>query len=249
VNVKRADVANAIDAADRLIVALDGMDPPAALAFSRSIPNLRWVKVGLELFLAAGPAVVGDLRELGKRVFLDLKFHDIPATMAAACRQAAGLGAELITVHASAGTQALALAQGAAVEGAARAGLEPPALLAVTVLTSWTQQQFRHELQIAEPIGAHVCHLADLACGAGIAGCVCSPHELAELRAHHPPPFALVTPGIRPAGSSPGDQARVMTPSEAMAAGATRLVIGRPITASADPLQAFESCCRELSSS
>lgn len=238
-----------VEPSDRIIVALDGMDSTAALRFAGSIPHLRWVKVGLELFLGAGPRVVGDLRELGKHVFLDLKFHDIPATMAAACRQAAGLGAELMTVHACAGTEALAVAQHAAVEGASQAALEPPTLLAVTVLTSWNQQQFQNELQTAVSIPAHVAHLADLARQAGIAGCVCSPHELGLLRAHHPEPFALVTPGIRPEGSPHGDQARVMTPAEAMAAGATRLVIGRPITAAADPLQAFESCCRELSRS
>jgi orotidine-5'-phosphate decarboxylase len=118
-------------AADRIIVALDGMAPDQALAFAAAVPELRWVKVGLELFVAGGPAVVQQLRDQGKRVFLDLKFHDIPATMAGACRSAARLGAELITVHACAGSEALRVAQAAAAESAAAAGLVQPTLLAV----------------------------------------------------------------------------------------------------------------------
>jgi len=235
------------DPGDCLIVALDGLGPEAALELVDSIPQLRWLKVGLELFTLAGPAVVRQLRERGKRVFLDLKFHDIPATMAGACRSAAGLGAELITVHASAGTVALSEAQHAAEAGAAAAGLEhAPTLLAVTVLTSWEEQRFRQELQLTGSIANTVQHLAGLAVEAGVGGCVCSPQEVAALRQLLPEPFVLVTPGIRPAGSDPGDQARVMTPAEAMAAGASRLVIGRPITAAADPALAFATCCAGL---
>lgn len=233
--------------ADRIIVALDGMEGPQALAFTAAMPELRWVKVGLELFTAAGPQVVHQLREQGKRVFLDLKFHDIPATMAGACRSAARLGAELMTVHACAGSEALRAAQSAAQEGAEAAGLPAPTLLAVTVLTSWDAARFAEELAIADPVKTYVGRLARLAAAAGVGGCVCSPLEVEALRAAHPEPFALVTPGIRPAGSASGDQARVMTPSEAIAAGASRLVIGRPITASADPAEAFARCCAELS--
>lgn len=232
--------------ADRIIVALDGMDADQALALVQAVPALRWVKVGLELFTLAGPAVVSQLREQGKRVFLDLKFHDIPATMAGACRSAARLGAELITVHASAGREALAASQAAAQQAAAEAGLSPPTLLAVTVLTSWQPARFSGELAIAEPLERYVPRLADLAAQAGIGGCVCSPLEVAALRAHHLEPFALVTPGIRPAGSERGDQARVMTPAQAIAAGASQLVIGRPVTAAADPAAAFDACVREL---
>jgi orotidine-5'-phosphate decarboxylase len=233
--------------ADALIVALDGLGPEAALQLADSIAGLRWVKVGLELFTLAGPAVVSQLRERGLRVFLDLKFHDIPATMAGACRSAAGLGAELITVHATAGSVALGQAQQAAEAGAASAGLtRAPTLLAVTVLTSWEQQRFGRELQIGASIASVVQHLAGLAAQAGLGGCVCSPQEVASLRELHPQPFVLVTPGIRPAGSDRGDQARVMTPDQAMAAGASRLVIGRPITAAADPSLAFATCCAGL---
>jgi orotidine-5'-phosphate decarboxylase len=235
------------DPGDCLIVALDGLEPEMAIQLVDAIPQLRWVKVGLELFTLGGPVVVRQLRERGLRLFLDLKFHDIPATMAGACRSAAGLGAELITVHACAGSVALREAQQAAVAGADAAGMEAaPTLLAVTVLTSWEERRFGQELQLAGPIASYVEHLAGLAVDAGVGGCVCSPHEVAALRQLHAVPFVLVTPGIRPAGSDRGDQARVMTPVEAMAAGASRLVIGRPITAVDDPAAAFATCCAGL---
>ena len=235
-----------LEPTDRIIVALDGMDSEQALHLARAVPELRWVKVGLELFVAAGPAVVQQLRDQGKRVFLDLKFHDIPATMAGACRSAARLGAELITVHACAGVDALRAAQEAALDSALAARLPAPTLLAVTVLTSWQQARFAAELAIAEPVVDYVPRLAQLAVEAGIGGCVCSPLEVAALRAAHPHPFALVTPGIRPAGAVLGDQQRVMTPAQALTAGASQLVIGRPITAAPDPAAAFAACCREL---
>ncbi|MFQ6538321.1 MULTISPECIES: orotidine-5'-phosphate decarboxylase [Aphanothece] len=232
--------------ADAIIVALDGMDPEAACRLARALPELRWVKVGLELFVAAGPGIVSRLQELGLQVFLDLKFHDIPATMAGACRSAARLGARMITVHAAAGGRALAAAQAAAVDAAQEADLPVPTLLAVTVLTSWEADSFAAELAIGEPLEHYVPRLAALAAAAGIAGAVCSPHEVSSLRAAHPAPFTLVTPGIRPAGSAAGDQRRVLTPAQAIAAGASHLVIGRPITASPDPAAAFAACCAEL---
>ena len=235
-----------LEPSDQIIVALDGMAPEQAMAFAAAVPELRWVKVGLELFVAGGPEVVQQLRDQGKRVFLDLKFHDIPATMAGACRSAARLGAELITVHASAGSVALGEAQAAALESAAAVGLPAPTLLAVTVLTSWEQARFASELAIEEPLSAYVPRLAQLAAAAGIGGCVCSPLEVAALRAAHQEPFALVTPGIRPAGAALGDQQRVLTPAQAVAAGASQLVVGRPITAAPDPVAAFAACCREL---
>ena len=234
--------------ADRIIVALDGMAPDQALAFAARVEGLRWVKVGLELFVQAGPEVVAQLRDQGLRVFLDLKFHDIPATMAGACRRAAALGAELITVHACAGSEALQAAQAAAMEGAQSSGQPRPTLLAVTVLTSWEEQDLQQELAISQDIAERVPALAQLSANARIGGCVCSPLEAAALRSQHPEPFALVTPGIRPAGSSAGDQARVMGPAEAVAAGASQLVIGRPITRAADPGVAFSACCQELMS-
>ena len=222
------------------------MAPDQALALSQQVDGLRWVKVGLELFVQAGPDVVAQLREQGLRVFLDLKFHDIPATMAGACRRAAALGAELITVHACAGGEALQAAQAAAVEGAQRSGQPIPTLLAVTVLTSWEEQRLQRELAISQGIGERVPALAQLSVSAGIGGCVCSPLEAAALRAQHPEPFALVTPGIRPKGADVGDQARVMTPPDAIAAGASQLVIGRPITKAEDPSAVFARCCAAL---
>ena len=234
------------EAAERIIVALDGMAPDQALAFSAQVEGLRWVKVGLELFVQAGPEVVAQLREQGLRVFLDLKFHDIPATMAGACRRAAALGAELITVHACAGSEALKAAQAAALEGAQSNGQPSPTLLAVTVLTSWEEQRLQRELAISQGIAARVSALAQLSATASIGGCVCSPWEAAALRARHPEPFALITPGIRPKGTAVGDQARVMGPAEAVAAGASQLVIGRPITKAEDPSEAFARCCAEL---
>lgn len=234
------------EAAEKIIVALDGMAPEQALEFAAGVEGLRWVKVGLELFVQAGPDVVARLREQGLRVFLDLKFHDIPATMAGACRRAAALGAELITVHACAGSEALQAAQAAAMEGAQSAGLATPTLLAVTVLTSWDEHRLQRELAMSQGIAERVPALAQLSASAGIGGCVCSPLEAAALRAQHPEPFVLVTPGIRPKGAAVGDQARVMGPAEAIAAGASQLVIGRPITKAEDPSDAFAQCCAAL---
>ncbi len=246
--VRRRRVACSFSAesAERIIVALDGMAPDQALAFSAQVEGLRWVKVGLELFVQAGPEVVAQLRDQGLRVFLDLKFHDIPATMAGACRRAAALGAELITVHACAGSEGLQAAQAAAVEGAESTGQQSPTLLAVSVLTSWEEQRLQRELAISQGIAARVSALAQLSATAGIGGCVCSPWEAAVLRAQQPEPFALITPGIRPKGAAVGDQARVMGPAEAIAAGASQLVIGRPVTKAEDPSDAFARCCAEL---
>ncbi len=234
------------DSTEKLILALDGMDTTQALGLIKKLPNLRWVKVGLELFISAGPEVILVLRDAGLRVFLDLKFHDIPITMAAACKQAARLGAELITVHACAGINALKQANVAAFEGALEKGLPGPTLLAVTVLTSWDAKRFAGELLINQPLEKRVELLANLAQEAGLRGCVCSPLEVKALRNLIPKPFEFVTPGIRPKGFSLGDQLRVMSPIEAFNAGATRIVIGRPITRSNDPVGAFEGICRQL---
>ena len=230
---------------ERLILALDGCDGTGALALAEGIPGLRWVKVGLELFVHSGPAIVTQLRSRGFRVFLDLKFHDIPATMAGACRRAAGLGAGLLTVHASAGLEAMAMGQQAAAAAASAAGLPPPLLLAVTVLTSWHSQPFRRQLAVATPLSTHVEHLARLAAQAGLAGCVCAPRDAARLRRQQPA-MALVTPGVRPPGIRQDDQARAMTPAEAMAAGATWLVVGRPVTQAVDPGRAFAQLCQQI---
>ncbi len=232
--------------AEKIILALDGMDKDQAVSFCSKIPELCWVKVGLELFLSGGPVLVNELRDRGLRVFLDLKFHDIPATMSNACRRAASTGAELITVHACAGIKALQDSKLAADQGASSAGFAFPRLLAVTVLTSWDACRLQSELDISESIELRVHRLAQLAVKAGLGGCVCSPLEVRGLRKQYSLPFELVTPGIRPVGTKADDQSRVRSPSKAMQDGASLLVIGRPITLSNDPRNVFLKCCEEI---
>ncbi len=231
---------------ENLILALDGMDKFEVFNLINQLPKLRWVKVGLELFLSAGPEVVTNLKDQGLKVFLDLKFHDIPKTMACACKQAAKTGAELITVHACAGIDALKEANDAAVQGASEIGGRPPTLLAVTVLTSWNAQRLASELAINQPLEKRVELLAQIAIDSGIGGCVCSPLEVRALRNLSSDSFELVTPGIRSKGFDLGDQSRVMTPTEAINAGASRIVIGRPITNASNVIDAFNSFCKEL---
>ena len=232
--------------ADKLILALDGMSRDEALLMVSKISDLRWVKVGLELFLSSGPSIVSDLREIGLHVFLDLKFHDIPATMSAACGEAAMCGAEFITVHACAGHKALVASKEAAIKGAQEVGLPDPTLLAVTILTSWQQQQFAKDLSINQPLDQRVEMLAELAYKSGIGGCVCSPQEVNNLRSIYSDSFELITPGIRLNNSNIDDQSRVATPSKAIESGASKLVIGRPITQSNDPEKSFLKICEEL---
>jgi len=199
-----------------------------------------WIKVGLELFSAAGPAAVRACRQAGLPVFLDLKLCDIPNTVAGAVGAAAGLGVGLLTLHAGGGRRMLA----AAVERA-RQLENPPALLAVTVLTSLDQQGIT-ELGWAGPVSEQVERLAGLALECGIDGLVCSAREAGRLRRRFGPRPLLVTPGIRPAGAAAGDQARVSTPAAAVAAGADLLVIGRPITRAPDPAAALAGIAAEI---
>ncbi len=231
---------------DKLILALDGLEQSEAFSLVKSIPNLIWVKVGLELFTANGPEVLTKLRAMNKRIFLDLKFHDIPNTMAAASFRAAKRGAELITVHACAGEKALIKATNAAIRGAEEGGLPPPTLLAVTVLTSWSSQKFLDELSIDQPIDKRVEHLAALASRAGIGGCICSPWEVQNLRRIYPKSFQLITPGIRFKENAIDDQSRVMSPLGAIQSGASKLVLGRMITCASNPSDAFQRVCTEI---
>ncbi len=235
-----------LNPAEKLILALDGMSSSEVFLLIDNLPDLVWVKVGLELFTSNGPQVLTRLREKGKKVFLDLKYHDIPQTMAKACSQAALHGAELITVHASAGEKALSAANKAALMAASEASFPPPTLLAVTVLTSWTSQSFTDDLGISESIEKRVERLTALAIKSGIGGCVCSPLEVRKLRSIYPEPFQLVTPGIRFSGSSFDDQARVMEPLEALSLGASKLVLGRIITNSSNPAEVFNKICRDI---
>jgi orotidine-5'-phosphate decarboxylase len=225
----------------RIIVAIDVADAETALALAARLDSrLCRVKVGKELFVAAGPSVVAQLQERGFEVFLDLKFHDIPNTVAGACRSAARLGVWMLNVHASGG-EAMMRAAREAVEAVAR----PPLLIGVTVLTSLAEGAL-HQVGFAGSAAENVERLARLARASGLDGVVCSAQEAPVLRHATGADFALVTPGIRLAGGKAGDQARIVTPAEAVRLGADYLVIGRPITDSADPPAALESIRRSL---
>ncbi len=218
-----------------LIVALDVADAAQALDLAaRLAPAVGAVKVGLELFTAAGPDMVRRLRAAGIAVFLDLKLHDIPHTVARAVEAAVRLDVQLLTVHAGGGRAMLEAAEQAARAEAGRRAQPPPLVLGVTVLTSLDDAALA-ELGVATPVAAQVERLARLAVAAGLRGLVCSPLELPVLRAVLPRQVQLVTPGIRPPGAPAGDQKRTLTPREALAAGADWLVIGRPILAAPDP--------------
>ncbi len=218
----------------KIIVALDFADAASALMLvERLDPALCRLKVGKELFTAAGPEFVRVLVARGYDVFLDLKFHDIPNTVAAACRAAAGLGVWMLNVHASGGRRMMT---------AAREALDNPSgplLIAVTVLTSMNAEDL-NEVGVTDAPADQVLRLARLAQQCGLDGVVCSAQEASVLRSELGADFRLVTPGIRPAGIDAGDQRRVMTPQHALNAGATDLVIGRPITAAIDPLVALQ---------
>jgi orotidine-5'-phosphate decarboxylase len=218
------------DPRERLIVALDVSSATAAQKMVAAVgDSVLFYKVGMQLYTAEGPAVVRDLVASGKRIFLDLKYNDIPNTVASAVREAAKLGVSMLTVHASGGGKMLRAAA-----DAAREGNPDLIVLAVTVLTSLDQEELG-SVGVEGQVDAQVLRLASLAVSAGCQGVVASPLEAAELRRRLGGNFAIVTPGVRPAGGSQDDQARTTTPAAAIAAGATHLVVGRPITGDADP--------------
>ncbi len=228
------------EARNRLIVALDVSTAAGALELVGKLKNCHWFKVGLELFTAAGPSLVRELVARGHSVFLDLKFHDIPNTVAGAVRSAASLGVRMMTLHGLGGPAMLASAQ-KALEGIN----DPPQLLAVTVLTSMDAQQLG-AIGLAVKPAEEVDRLARMGLDVGIHGFVCSPEEVAALRRLGGPGAVLVIPGIRPAGASIGDQKRVATPAEALHLGASYLVVGRPITQAADPAEAAERVLADM---
>ncbi|MBU3693223.1 MAG: orotidine-5'-phosphate decarboxylase [Rhodocyclaceae bacterium] len=229
----------------RIVVALDYAAAEPALALARRLDPLQCrLKVGKELFTAAGPDLVRALAGMGFGVFLDLKFHDIPNTVASACRAAAGLGVWMVNVHASGGTKMLRAAR-EAIDIAAPDPSRRPLLIAVTVLTSMTRDDLVGIGLDLEP-REQALRLAQLAAACGLDGVVCSAQEAAAIKAACGSDFRCVTPGIRPAGSAAGDQARIMTPAAAVAAGADDLVIGRPITAADDPAAALAAIVREI---
>jgi len=229
-------------AAARLVVALDTTDPARAEAWSSALAGrVGLLKVGLELFLAAGAASV---RAAAARapVFLDLKLHDIPNTVAGAVRAVAPLRPAMLTVHAAGGAAMVAAARRAAEDAA---GDERPAILAVTVLTSLDASALS-DTGVAGGPAQQVLRLARLALAAGADGLVCSPHEASRLRDTFGDAPMLVVPGVRPAGSAAGDQARVATPAEAVAAGADWIVLGRPLTGAGDPAAAADAVAASL---
>jgi orotidine-5'-phosphate decarboxylase len=224
-----------------IIVALDFADEASALALvERLDPGLCRLKVGKEMFTRLGPAFVERLMKRGFDVFLDLKFHDIPNTVARACAAAAGLGVWMLNVHASGGRRMMEAAR-EALDGFA----QRPLLIGVTILTSLSAEELS-EIGFTGSPEENVRRLAALAQQSGLDGVVCSPRDAAALRSERGDDFLLVTPGVRPAGADIGDQRRVMTPADAMRAGASYLVIGRPITAAADPLAALMEISSQL---
>jgi orotidine-5'-phosphate decarboxylase len=228
-------------AKDRLIVALDVPGATQALHLVASLgDSASTFKIGKQLFTAAGPPLVRELVTSGRKVFLDLKFHDIPNTVGSAVKSAAELGVSMLTVHASGGSKMLKAAAEAAAQSSAR-----PMVLAVTVLTSLADADLE-EIGVCGNILTQVLRLGALARTAGCGGLVASAQEAGELRRELGEGFAIVTPGVRPAGAAVGDQARVVTPTDAIAAGATHLVVGRPIIEAADPAKAAAEIIAEI---
>ena len=229
-----------------ILVALDVPSAEAALKLAKELaPMVGGFKVGSELFTSAGPEVVQQIRGLGALVFLDLKFHDIPNTVAKAVVAAVQLDVQMLTVHALVGTAMLQAAEQAARETVRRPGHTPPLVLGVTVLTSMDGAALS-EAGMDPDMSRQVSRLATMATRAGLRGLVCSPRELADLRQIVPPGTQLVTPGIRAEGDPADDQKRTLTPQEAMALGANWLVIGRPICGAQNPRAAAESILASL---
>lgn len=235
------------DPKERLIIALDYPELPPALDMARLVgPKVGMLKVGLELFNSAGPEAVSALRELGARVFYDSKFSDIPNTVAGAAAAVGRMGVAMFNVHALGGSRMMMEARRAAVEAASEAGLPPPLVIGVTVLTSLGEGEVREELGI--PANAHdtAVRLAVLAKRAGLDGVVAAVHEVPEIKRVCGKEFLAVTPGIRPAWAQPGDQSRIATPLEAIEAGSDYLVVGRPVTRAEDSAAAVAAVLGEM---
>lgn len=226
---------------DRLIVALDVSSAAAARKIVAAVgESVSTFKVGMQLYTAEGPSLVRELVAVGRKVFLDLKYHDIPNTVASAVKEAAGLGVSMLTVHASGGDAMLRAAT------AVTRQFKPDlVILAVSVLTSFRRDDLA-EIGIGVPVQDQVLHLAKIALKAGCGGMVASAHEASALRAKFGQEFSLVTPGVRPAGTANDDQARVVTPAQAIVAGASHIVVGRPISAATDPAAEAQAILNEL---
>ena len=232
--------------ADRIIIALDVQTKDEGVALVSRLQDAKTFKVGLELFTAEGPALFRKLKALRKDIFLDLKLHDIPNTVAGAVRSAFKHGVRMMTIHTSGGREMMAKAAEAARAAAAEGAKGPkPLLLGVTVLTSLKGADLE-EVGMGSDVASQVLRLAGLAKAAGMDGVVCSPQEVEVLRKEYGKDLVIVTPGIRPLWAAAQDQKRIMTPAEAVAKGADYLVIGRPITGAPSPNEAFLRIVEEL---
>lgn len=232
---------------DKIIVPLDVPSEEDAIALIEKLPQVTYWKVGLELFVSNGAGILTQLKQRQKRIFLDLKFHDIPNTVAGACRAAGRYGVDLVTIHATAGKKALQAAKIALEAGAGETDQSTiPKLIAITVLTSLNSRELAFDLKIPLELPEYALQMALLAKESGLDGAVCSPQEVSQLRDTCGDEFLLVCPGVRPQWAETGDQSRTLTPSEAIKAGADYLVIGRPITAAPDPVAAFAKICDEI---
>lgn len=232
------------EARERIIVALD-CDRTRALELAGKLSgHATWLKVGMTLFYAEGPDIVREFRKLGFKVFLDLKFHDIPHQVRGAARSAALAGADLLSVHGLGSGAMLAACREGAEEAAEQLGARPK-LVAITVLTSMDQEALA-QIGIDAPVAEEAARLASLAKVNGIDGIVCSPQEAHAMRQLLGEDALIVTPGVRPSGAALGDQSRVATPAAALEAGASHLVIGRPITSADEPVEAYEAIVSEL---
>jgi orotidine-5'-phosphate decarboxylase len=237
-----------LQAKDRIILALDVDNEATALGVARELaPYVGAFKVGMQLFNSSGPSIVNKINDLGGRVFVDLKFHDIPNTVAAAGRVMARLNCYMCNVHAAGGRAMLESVAASVRDEAERLGSQAPILLAVTVLTSIGQPELEEEMLISGlKIEEVVVKWALMAKNAGIDGVVCSPREILAIRAACGPDFKIVTPGIRPAWSEKNDQVRITTPADALKMGADYMVIGRPILKAADPIKAAQMIIEEM---
>lgn len=226
---------------DKLILALDVSDGGYALELVDKFSEFIDIfKVGLELFTTAGPSIVGDIHARGKRVFLDLKFHDIPNTVSRAGQAAARLGVYMLNVHAAAGFEAMRRLKADMEELCLKEAMRMPKILAVTVLTSLSQQELKGEFGVQHSLRTHVKNLSALAQKAGLNGVIASGHEISMIRSHCGDKFLIATPGIRTSWSLPDDQKRTMTPRQALREGADYIVLGRAVFSQKDPVKALE---------
>ncbi|HUJ16650.1 MAG TPA: orotidine-5'-phosphate decarboxylase [Nitrospirota bacterium] len=236
-----------MSARDRIVLALDLDSDRDAIALVDELRgSVGMFKVGHQLFTAYGPDIVRRIVERGGRVFLDLKYHDIPNTVARASAEAVKLGASIFNVHALGGADMMRAAAESARETAARLGVRNPVVLAVTVLTSMDGQSLRRELKITRSLQREVNHLARMAQRAGMHGVVASPQEITMLRRAVRGSFVILTPGVRPSWAAKDDQKRTMTPAEAVAAGADYIVVGRPVLKAADRKAAVLQIIQEI---